>query len=236
MKLKHAKPHGFTLIELLVVMTIIAVLATVGFSAFGKARETANRTAATSNMKQIHLAMSGYASDNNDAFPDKKGAAASDVAATTANQAFRKLIPGYLTDERTFQVKGSPSSRHNDGNTDQESDRLAAGENHYAVGADMTATSNGNYPLIWETGTSGDETYAPSWTKGNRDVWGGSWSDGSVLIITVSGGVQQKKLDLPSSANEGESATIVKDGQRTIFEQRKNANSNARGLGPERKE
>lgn len=236
MKLKHAKPHGFTLIELLVVMTIIAVLATVGFSAFGKARETANRTAATSNMKQIHLALSGYASDNNDAFPDKKGASASDVAATTSNEAFRKLIPGYLTDERTFQVKGSPSSRFNDGNTDSGPDRLAAGENHYAMAADLSATSNGNYPLVWESGVSGDDTYNPSWMKGNRDVWGGSWTDGSVLIITVSGGVQQKKLDLPNDANEGERATIVKDGQRTIFESRRNANANARGLAPEKRE
>lgn len=235
MKLKHARPQGFTLIELLVVMTIIAVLATVGFSAFGKARETANRTAATSNLKQIHLALSGYASDNNDAFPDKKGASASDVAATSSNQAFRKLIPGYLTDEKTFAVKGTPSAQYNDGNTDTNEYRLAQGENHYAMGADLTAVSNGNFPLVWESGNSGDDSYNPTWLKGSRDVWGGSWTDGSVLIISVSGGVQQKKLDLPADANDGERATIVKDGQRTVFEQRKNANANARGLAPERR-
>ena len=238
MKLKKAKAQGFTLSELLVVMTIIAVLATVGFSAFGKARETANRTAALSNLRSnIYIALASYATDNNGAYPDKQGTTTGDTAATTSNEAFRKLIPSYLGDERAFLVKGSPSSRYNDGNIDLQTDILSPGENHYAMGADLTSDSNSNYPLVWESGSSGDESYAPTWIKGSRDLWGGSWSDGSILLVTVGGTAQQKKLDLPGNAKEGESATIVKDGQRTLFEQRSaNPSAKARGLAPVRKD
>lgn len=60
---------GFTLIELLVVIAIIAVLAAMLLPALGRAREAANRTACINNLRQIVVAATMYAGDNDDNLP-----------------------------------------------------------------------------------------------------------------------------------------------------------------------
>ncbi|MDD3925112.1 MAG: DUF1559 domain-containing protein [bacterium] len=57
------KRKGFTLIELLVVIAIIAILASILFPVFGKAREKARSATCQSNLKQIGLAISMYVED-----------------------------------------------------------------------------------------------------------------------------------------------------------------------------
>lgn len=61
--------HAFTLIELLIVIAIIGVLASLLLPALTHAKETARRTACTSNLRQVNLAIRLYADDNSDSLP-----------------------------------------------------------------------------------------------------------------------------------------------------------------------
>jgi prepilin-type N-terminal cleavage/methylation domain-containing protein/prepilin-type processing-associated H-X9-DG protein len=59
---------AFTLIELLVVIAIIAILAAILFPVFAQAKESAKRTVAISNMKQLALASQMYMGDYDDMY------------------------------------------------------------------------------------------------------------------------------------------------------------------------
>jgi len=63
------RKRAFTLVELLVVIGIIALLISILLPSLSKARESANRTACLSNIKQITLAFIMYTTENKGYFP-----------------------------------------------------------------------------------------------------------------------------------------------------------------------
>ena len=61
--------RAFTLIELLVVIAIIAILASILFPVFARAREQARKAACQSNLKQIGLGVMMYVQDYDEKYP-----------------------------------------------------------------------------------------------------------------------------------------------------------------------
>ncbi len=84
--------HGFTLIELLVVISIIGVLVGLLLPAINSAREAGRRTQCQNNMRQIGLALNGFATRKN-SYP-AAGTFFEDPAADTAVKSVLNLAQG----------------------------------------------------------------------------------------------------------------------------------------------
>jgi len=67
--LRTSPRYGFTLIELLVVIAIIAILASILFPVFSRARAKARQASCLSNLKQFGLAVDMYAQDYDEFLP-----------------------------------------------------------------------------------------------------------------------------------------------------------------------
>lgn len=67
------RKNAFTLVEMLVSISIIVVLATIGFLSMKKAKESASAAVDAGEMRQISAAVMLYTSDNNDILPVTSG-------------------------------------------------------------------------------------------------------------------------------------------------------------------
>jgi len=140
---------GFTLIELLVVIAIIGVLASLLLPALSASRSNARMAQCASNIRQLYLANSLYADDNDERYV----AAASDIfdgfggkmrwhgARATSNQRSSFDQPGPLAPymDRGGKVKMCPSflryAGHNAAGNVFESGTGGYGYNHIYVGS-----------------------------------------------------------------------------------------------------
>ena len=96
---KRLQNHGFTLIELLVVIAIIGVLAGLLLPALQKARDRAKISACISNHKQIGMAISMFADDNDGFLPGPTWSAQPSSWEDLENYAFGNVfLISYLKD------------------------------------------------------------------------------------------------------------------------------------------
>jgi prepilin-type N-terminal cleavage/methylation domain-containing protein len=99
--------RGFTLIELLVVIAIIAILASILFPVFARARENARRASCQSNLKQIGLGIMQYSQDYDEKYVPR------DAGWTDAEQrcnSWPLLIQPYV---KSVQLFACPSNTYN---------------------------------------------------------------------------------------------------------------------------
>jgi prepilin-type N-terminal cleavage/methylation domain-containing protein/prepilin-type processing-associated H-X9-DG protein len=138
-QLKSATKRGFTLIELLVVIAIIAILASILFPVFGRARENARRSSCQSNLKQIGLGVLQYSQDYDELYP-----LAAVFPATGGTVTWRQAVQPYL---KSTQIFSCPSNTQNTVVRDPASNGNAA----------ITESYSGNVrvlgiPLGWAAG------------------------------------------------------------------------------------
>jgi len=120
-----ARTHhaAFTLIELLVTIAIIAILASILFPVFARARESARRTSCLSNMKQAGLGMMMYLQDYDETYPHYStnyphGAGPKPEGGwwyTSSSEGdswfWQNMIFPYVKNINVFQCPSSPSDR-----------------------------------------------------------------------------------------------------------------------------
>lgn len=80
----NSRRTGFTLIELLVVIAIIAILAAILFPVFAQAKNSAKKTMAISNLRQIGTAVMMYLGDYDDVYPRTMETVTNDVPTTVS--------------------------------------------------------------------------------------------------------------------------------------------------------
>lgn len=100
----YRRARAFTLIELLVVIAIIAILASILFPVFARARENARRASCQSNLKQISLGIKQYLQDYDEQYPIET------VTTSDPNIGWAGTIQPYVKSEQIFQCPSSTTS------------------------------------------------------------------------------------------------------------------------------
>ncbi|HEX8297451.1 MAG TPA: prepilin-type N-terminal cleavage/methylation domain-containing protein [Chthoniobacteraceae bacterium] len=106
MKPASATNRGFTLIELIVVIAIIALLASLLLPVTGSIMEKARSSQCSSNLRQVGIAVSSYATDHDNYFPKIETDPNGDVKVYGPDEEVKSLVETlkhYGLDERFVQ-------------------------------------------------------------------------------------------------------------------------------------
>jgi prepilin-type N-terminal cleavage/methylation domain-containing protein/prepilin-type processing-associated H-X9-DG protein len=104
------RKQAFTLIELLVVIAIIAILASILFPVFGRARENARRSSCQSNLKQIGLGVMQYTQDYDERYPPSRSPGYVHNGFKNDSAAWHIIIYPYV---KSYQIYSCPSNSSN---------------------------------------------------------------------------------------------------------------------------
>ncbi len=164
------KKRGFTLIELLVVIAIIAILASILFPVFARARENARRASCQSNLKQIALGVFQYTQDYDERFPLRLVNASGDpVVSNGANASnpfgWADSLQPYLKSTQIFQCPsetGAPVAATS-GAFSGQVDPTAAGYTDYWFNSRLSGQSQAAIDSVSQVVMNGDGNGSPSY-------------------------------------------------------------------------
>ena len=95
---------AFTLIELLLVIAIVGILAAMLLPALNKAREKANQSACSNNMRQWGIAFGMYCDDNNDYMPYEGSTASAPIDQSYNVGAWYNILSSYINQPRLMDL------------------------------------------------------------------------------------------------------------------------------------